>query len=205
MPQNKHLQKSPKFYVYWQLLVTSQVLKAAVSNRCGITSILYVGMFLQNVFLPSVYADRMNTHTWSWLLHSELCRCCSGACVSVYILQKNTECGHKLLKTAQPNPTLPGWKRSIGLDYVVCIEECGGETGPIFKKMIAKGTLENCHYTVHYKVSLPPQTKQWYIFASNFAWKSPKHHLSPLLPEPHLHTLRIAFQHYKKPLLLFLL
>lgn len=35
----------------------------------------------------------------------------------------------------------------------------GGKTGPIFKKMIAKGTLENCHYT-DYKVSLPPQTKQ---------------------------------------------
>lgn len=122
MPQSKHSQKSPKFYVYWQLLVTSQVLKAIVANQHGITSILHIGMSLQNVVLPSVHADRVNTPTWSWLLHSKPCRCCGGACVPGYILQESIECSGELLEAAQPNPTLPGWKRSISLDYVVCIE-----------------------------------------------------------------------------------
>lgn len=117
--RTKTCKKSPKFYVYWELLVTSQVLKAIVSNWCGTTSISYVGMSLQNLFFPSVHADRVSTRTRSWLLHSKLCRSCSGACVSVYTLQKNNESSHKLLKTAQPNLTLPGWKRSISLDHAV--------------------------------------------------------------------------------------
>lgn len=133
-----------KFTQVLCLLTGAQVLQA---NWYGITLVLYVGMSLQNVFLPSVYTDRVNTLTGSWLLHSELCRCCSE--VVVHILQKNSKRSHQLLKTSQPNPTLPGWKRSISLEYVVCIEEWGKKTGQIFLTMAAESTLEYCHYTVH--------------------------------------------------------
>lgn len=57
LPRNRHLQESPKFHVSWQLLVTSQVLKAAASEWYAMTSVLARRSIL------SKYICRYSKHT----------------------------------------------------------------------------------------------------------------------------------------------
>lgn len=133
----------------------------------------------QNLFLSYIFADTVNMLTWSWLFHRGLSFLWRSMCVCVHT-PKEYRVQLQTVQNCTTNSTLPVWKRNVCLDNTVCIEELSEtktktkQIGPTFKKWLQKNTLENCHYTVCFKVSHSPQTEQWYILASSFTWKSPK-------------------------------